>query len=321
MCQIVFGNRKIKPVTSTNLLNSRTGIIFNIQRYALNDGPGIRTTVFLKGCPLRCRWCQNPESFHLRPEIGFRCERCLNCNVCLEACPKDAIVSGDVYRVDPSRCNACGACVDVCPAGALFAIGRRYTVAELVSEVQRDAAFYAESGGGVTLSGGEPLLQFEFAHAFLAACKKAGLNTAIETNGFMPKEKYAGLLPFLDHIYFDLKIMTSSDHKRLTGVDNGAILENARWLVESGAPIVFRVPLVTGMTATEPNIHAMSRFLQTLRVTRVELCPYQDGWEKKLAWLAAPPPSLNMPAMPAEEISRVADIFSESGITAQSGGS
>lgn len=305
-------------MTKSNLQASPTGIIFNIQRYALNDGPGIRTTVFLKGCPLRCRWCQNPESFHLQPEIGFRSERCLNCNACLDVCPRDAIIPGNTYRVDPSRCNGCGACVDVCPSGALFTIGRRYTVPELLFEVQRDAAFYAESGGGVTLSGGEPLLQFDFVLAFLKACKEAGLNTAIETNGFMPKEKYAELLPFLDHIYFDLKLMTSSEHKQLTGTDNGTILENARWLVESAAPVVFRVPLINGMTTTESNIHGVGKFLQSLQVTTVELCPYQDGWEKKLTWLAAPPLPLNMPTMPAEEISRVVDMFFKWGITAQS---
>ncbi len=305
-------------MTSSNLQTSPTGMIFNVQRYALNDGPGIRTTVFLKGCPLRCRWCQNPESFHLQPEIGFRRERCMNCNSCLDICPRDAIIPGDAFRVDPVRCNACGACVDVCPSGALFSIGRRYTVAELLSEVQRDAAFYAESGGGVTLSGGEPVLQFEFVLAFLKACKEAGLNTAIETNGFMPKEKYAKLLPFLDHIYFDLKLMSSADHKQWTGTDNAAILENARWLVESGAPVVFRVPLIDGMTAIEPNINAIGLFLKKLNVTYVELCLYQDGWEKKLTWLAVHPLPLNMPTMSTEEIGWVIDLFSRLGITARS---
>jgi pyruvate formate lyase activating enzyme len=208
--------------------------------------------------------------------------------------------------------------VDVCPSGALFSIGKRYTVAELLSKVQRDSAFYSESGGGVTLSGGEPVLQFDFVLAFLKACKEAGLNTAIETSGFMPKEKYAELLPFLDHIYFDLKLMKSSEHKQWTGANNDTILENARWLVESKAPVIFRVPLINGMTAIESNTNAIGIFLKGLDITKVELCPYQDGWEKKLTWLAAPPLPLNMPTMSTEDTSRVIDMFSKLGITAQS---
>ena len=259
-------------IMNNNPQASPTGIVFNIQRYALNDGPGIRTTIFLKGCPLRCRWCQNPESLQLQPESGFR-------------------------------------------NGAPITIGRSYRISELLNKVKRDAPFYQESGGGVTLSGGEPMLQFEFVRAFLQAAREAGLNTAIETNGLSTPQRYAALLPLLDHIYFDLKLMDPAEHRRLTGVDNNQILENARWLVKSNAPIGFRVPLVTGMTADETNIQHISEFLMGLGIHEVEVCPYQNGWEAKLAWLKTSQSPLGLPSMTDMEVEQARTLFREHGIT------
>lgn len=268
-----------------------SGLIFDIQRYSLDDGPGIRTTVFLKGCPLRCRWCQNPESLRAEPEIGFRVERCIGCKTCLRACPRDAVKDEGSPRTDLSRCNICGKCAETCPTTALFLIGRYYSVAELLEEILRDSVFYDESAGGVTLSGGEPTQQFEFTRAFLEACRKEGLDTAIETNGFVALERLKALLPLLDHIYFDLKIIDHDSHNRLTGVKNKSILENARWLAEQGAPVTFRMPVVPGMTATQANVGAIGRLLNELEVYEVQLCPYQNSWISKLSWLHPNPKS------------------------------
>ncbi len=295
------------------------GWVFDIQHFSLDDGPGIRTTVFMKGCPLRCRWCQNPESLSAEREIAFRAERCMDCCACLDVCPLDAIIPGDAYRIDRSRCNDCGTCVEVCPTKALFIIGRSYSIADLVSDVQRDAAFYEESGGGVTISGGEPTLQFDFLLAFLRACKEAGLHTAIETNGFTTQKKLAVLLPFLDHIYFELKVIARDEHLMLTGASNVRILDNARWLAESGALVIFRVPMVAGMTATEKNISALGAFLNELGVTGIEICPYQNNWVGKLSWLQRTrDPVELLPPLSEKETLAVVKAFSQQGIVARS---
>lgn len=262
-----------------------TGIVFDIQRYSLGDGPGIRTTVFFKGCPLRCAWCQNPESLRRAPELAFRSERCVDCRACADVCPNDAIRTGGVPRLDRSRCDGCGACVEACPTQAVTTIGRRYTVAELVETVAEDRAFYESSGGGVTLSGGEPTSQFTFVRAFLAACRAEGLHTAIETSGHVDRARLAELLPLLDVIQFDLKLADTTEHGRLTGVGNRKILENARWLAAVGAPVAFRIPLVPGVTDTETNLRETAAFLTGIGVHRVEICPYHTGWERKLRWL------------------------------------
>ncbi|MBI5118881.1 glycyl-radical enzyme activating protein [Candidatus Poribacteria bacterium] len=297
-----------------------TGLVLDIQRYSLDDGPGIRTTVFLKGCPLSCRWCQNPESISPAPEIGFRAERCIGCRTCQKACPADAIMFDNADRIDRGRCTACGACAEGCPSRAMFAVGKRYSISKLLEEVKRDAAFYEESGGGVTLSGGEPTLQFDFTLAFLKACKEAGLNTAIETNGLAASDNLRKLLPYLDRIYFDLKIINSVEHQRLTGADNRQILENARMLVECRAPVDFRLPVVPSMTANKANISEIGVFLKKVGVREIGLCPYHENWVTKLSWLGrrdSPPAELQKP-LTSEELLSVIDMFSQEGINARS---
>lgn len=293
-----------------------TGVVFDIQRYSLGDGPGIRTTVFMKGCMLRCRWCQNPESLALQPEIAFRRERCIHCGTCLRTCRKGAIRTGEGYRVDPDRCDTCGMCAGACPTKALFILGQLYTVTELLSEVQADALFYAASGGGVTLSGGEPTLQFDFVRAFLQACKEAGMRTAIETNGFVEAEKLRLLLPWLDQVYFDLKFVSPDEHRQNTGVDNGRILQNACWLASSGIPLTFRVPVVPGITDTASNIHAIACYLRRLGVTEVGLCPYQDSWERKLSWLHTAQAPLGKRRLTPTQTGFVIQAFASEGILA-----
>ena len=298
-----------------------TGLVFDIQRFTLDDGPGIRTTVFLKGCPLQCRWCQNPESISAAPQIGFRAARCIGCRRCADACERNAILPGAEQRIDPNQCDTCGACVEVCPSRALFAVGRQYAVAELVTEVERDAAFYEQSGGGVTLSGGEPFEQFEFVQAFLRVCKDRGLHTAIETNGFTTPDRLEALLPYLDRIYFDLKVIDDDEHRRLMGVGNAPILANARRLVAIDAPVIFRVPVVPGMTATDENVRALSNFLHELGVSEVELCPYRNDWLRKLNWLRPSPiPALDIPSLTDEETLAVGKTFARLGIATRAHG-
>lgn len=293
-----------------------TGVVFDVQRYSLGDGRGIRTTVFMKGCNLRCRWCQNPESFSIKPEIAFRSDKCIQCGACGEACPRNAIKTNGTLGTNPDLCISCGACAKVCPTKARYLIGQSYTVAELLSVVERDAIFFSESGGGITLSGGEATVQFNFVKAYLQACKGAGLNTAIETNGFTTPEKMSSLVPFLDNIYFDLKIMASDDHLRFTGVRNEYILENARWLMRSGAPVTFRIPLIPGMTSSQDNISGIGRFLNEFGVAEVELCPYQDSWERKLSWLNTPHKPLWLPLVSPEEVMEVVGLLASFGIAA-----
>lgn len=297
----------------------RTGVVFDVQRYSLDDGPGIRTTVFLKGCPLRCAWCQNPESLRRGPSIAFRAERCLEDGACQRTCPRAAIAPGRGFRIVPDRCDGCAACVEACPSMALTLVGRRMTVAELLAVVLRDAPFHAASGGGVTVSGGEPTMQRDFLAAFLAACNREGVHTALETSGFSGRAALSRLLPSLDRIYLDLKVISPGEHRRLTGVDNRRILANARWLARSGAPVTFRMPLVPGMTMTDRNVEETAAFLTTLGVRDLELCPYHDGWRPKLAWLGPDQdrPELSPPSPGA--VQRVVAAFAASRITARAG--
>ena len=306
----------LKQITAIDKEDNLTGVVFNIQRYSLGDGDGIRTTVFMKGCNLRCRWCQNPESFSANPEIAFRSDKCIKCGACKEVCPRKAINPEANLASNPDLCISCGDCAIVCPTKARYMIGRNYTVAELLAEVQRDAIFFKESGGGITLSGGEATQQFEFVQAFLMACKGAGLHTAIETNGFTTPGRLSALIPLLDRIYFDLKIISSDEHRRFTGATNEAILENASRLVNSGAAVTFRIPLIPSMTFNQDNINGIGSFLNELGVSEVELCPYQEYWESKLKWMNTEHKSLGLSLLSTEEIGDVVGLFKSYGINA-----
>lgn len=296
--------------------DSLTGVVFDIQRYSLGDGRGIRTTVFLKGCNLRCRWCQNPESLSNKPEIAYKRDKCINCGFCSQVCQTNAIRKDRVLEYNMDLCAFCGECTKVCPTKARYIVGKNYTVAQLLTEVERDAIFYRESGGGITLSGGEATLQYEFVQAFLKACKEAGFNTAIETNGLISRERMESLLTQLDQIFFDLKIISAIDHQHFTGADNAVILENAQWLVKSFAPIKFRIPLIPGITSTRSNIHEIGRFLNGLGVEEVELVPYQNNWECKLRWLNTSHKPLGLSLLSPEEMQDIVNLFSVYGITA-----
>ncbi|HHE72079.1 MAG TPA: glycyl-radical enzyme activating protein [Chloroflexi bacterium] len=251
-------------------MTSLSGLVCNIQRFSLHDGPGIRTTVFLKGCTLRCFWCHNPESIRLTQELRLYPDRCIGCGACVEVCPTGAqgLSPEGELQFDRERCQACGACVEVCFAGARELSARRMTVPEVVAEVLQDRAFYESSRGGVTLSGGEPALQPEFSYEILAQCREAGVHTAIETAANVRWENLARLMPVTDMVMMDLKQMDPQKHRWATGATNTLLLANARRLVETGKPIVFRTPVVPTVNDTPEEIAAIAAFVREMVLLR-----------------------------------------------------
>jgi pyruvate formate lyase activating enzyme len=242
-----------------------TGIVFNIQRFSIHDGPGIRTTVFLKGCSLHCYWCHNPEGIRPEPEIQFYPERCIGDGECARVCAHGAqqIIDGKhLYLRD--LCQTCGECVEVCYAGAMELTGKDMTVQQVVDEVLRDCAFYETSGGGVTLSGGDPIVQRDFSLAILEKCKAEGLHTAIETTANCRWDHLEPLLAYTDLVLMDLKHMDDGRHRQATGVGNRRILGNARRLAEAGKLLVFRIPVIPGVNASPEEIAAIARFVRAL---------------------------------------------------------
>ncbi len=245
------------------------GTITAIQRFSIHDGPGIRTTVFFKGCSLRCFWCHNPETLRPAPELQFLPGRCITCGACVEVCPTGAgrLVDGRIQH-DAALCAACGNCVDVCYAEARVLVGRRVSAADLVREILQDAAFYETSGGGVTLSGGDPVLQGEFAYAVLAGCKAAGVHTALETAGHYPWSLLERLLPVTDLVMLDLKHLDPEKHRAATGATNARVLEAARRLADTGIPLLLRTPVIPGVNDTEADLLALADFVRALRRRR-----------------------------------------------------
>ena len=263
-------------MTPGGLLNP--GIVFDIRRYAVHDGPGIRTTVFFKGCALSCWWCHNPESQDPGPEVIVRPDRCIRCGACVAACDRGAaLLTPDGPDADRDRCRGCEThvCAAVCYAEAREVAGRAVSVEEVASLAARDLPFYEDSGGGVTLSGGEPLLQHEFAAALLAALKARGIHTALDTCGHAPWEAIERLRGDVDLFLYDVKLMDEERHRRFTGVGNRRILENLRALSAGGHRIVLRVPVIPGVNDDDANVGAMAAMAASLpRVDGVDLLPY-----------------------------------------------
>ena len=255
------------------------GTVFNIARFAIHDGPGIRTVVFLKGCPLRCAWCSTPESHLLSPEMGYHADRCIRCGRCVEVCPPKAITLTEDHGVitDKKLCDGCGRCVEVCPVGARTMLGIEMTVEEVLTEVEKDALFYWNSGGGMTLSGGEPTMQPEFSGEILKTCQERGIHTAMETCGHVQWEVLDGLARHLDLVYVDVKHMSSVAHKTVTGKGNELIRENIEKIaaIHPDTELVIRVPVIPGCNDSAENIIKTARFVGQLKgVERIELLPY-----------------------------------------------
>ncbi len=260
------------------------GMIFDIKRYSINDGPGIRTTVFFKGCPLHCRWCHNPEGQSKNPEVIVRASRCLkDCSECLGICPEGTLSKrGAVLALDRARCTVCGECAEICPTQAIEIVGRRLSAVELVQELEKDRIFFEESGGGVTFSGGEPFSQPEFLAEVLALCRSMGIHAAVDTCGLAAPDVLARSAAVVDLFLFDLKTMDEQKHLAFTGESNLLILENLRRLAAQGKKIVVRIPVVSGINDDPINIRDTAAFLHTLDgVSEISLLPYHRlGREK-----------------------------------------
>ena len=253
------------------------GLVFNIQRFSLHDGPGIRTAVFMKGCPLRCRWCHNPEGLLPIPELEYNAAKCIGCGRC-SVCPKLChVTENGVHLFDRTECVKCFRCTDACPAGALLQAGREYTVDEVMKTVDSDRAFYENSGGGLTLSGGEPLLQPDFSKALLEAAKGRGLNTAVETSGYAPEKVIKEISPLVDVFLYDVKLTNDEDHKKYTGVGRDVILSNLRLLNGEKRQIVLRCPIIPAVNDNEDHFDAIAELANELEsVVRIDLEPYHD---------------------------------------------
>jgi pyruvate formate lyase activating enzyme len=260
-----------------------TGTVLNIQHFSVNDGPGIRTTVFMKGCPLHCAWCHNPESISSSREIVLRPDRCIRCGECMTVCKNDAIhrINGS-YVHHLEKCMKCGECVEVCAADARTIIGTEMTVEDVMKEIRKDVVFYNQSNGGVTFSGGEPLLQSEFLLALLKACRQEGIHTTVDTAGFTTASILKSIAEYADLFLYDLKILDESKHREFTGVSNQIILNNLRLLVEWKRQVVVRVPFIPTINDNEENIRALGEFLHSLKaIQELHILPYhKSGIEK-----------------------------------------
>ncbi|MGQ9648234.1 MAG: glycyl-radical enzyme activating protein [Thermodesulfobacteriota bacterium] len=302
-----------------------TGLIWDIKKYAIHDGPGIRTLVFLKGCPLRCLWCCNPESQDLRPEIIWLAENCIRCNRCLDMCPSHAISegAGQKKRIDRNLCDFCGICVNRCPNQALNLVGKRMTVDEVLKEVVEDSIFYTRSGGGLTLTGGEPTAQPDFAYELLRQYKvrERGRHTALETCGFVDWPTLSHLLEYTDLVLYDIKHMDSGCHFRLTGVSNELILQNARRIAKSCSHLVIRLPLIPGINDTEENIRRTASFaLKLPGVEEIDLLPYHRLGEPKYGRLGREYPFVGTIALSPSRLAEIRSLVESYGLRVNVGG-
>ena len=289
------------------------GFVFEVKRFAVHDGPGLRTTLFLKGCPLRCPWCQNPEGLHLEPRLWYKEADCLRCGNCVAACQERALALDERVHIDQAACVLCGRCLDACPTGALLLDGHEVSADEAEETLLQDAVFYAE-GGGITLSGGEVMAQWPFALELLRRMRARGVDTAIETCLLVKQDVLSRFLELVDHFIVDIKYFDGAEHRRVLGESNELILANYRYLVGKSADVLVRTPLIPGYTATEANIRAIARFVRlTDASARYELLNFNPLCRSKYAALEEDYPVSGQP-FSAGEMEAFYAILREEGI-------
>lgn len=294
-----------------------TGLLLEPKRFAIHDGPGIRTTFFFKGCVLKCIWCHNPESISPKPQMGYYAHKCINCGECADVCPVKAhTFSADgIHQFDPLLCSDCGKCEDVCLGKALKQYGKEMTVDEVMKIALEDLTFYQESNGGVTLSGGEPLMQIDFAAALLKELKKANIHTAVDSCANVATDRFDKVLPYTDMFLIDFKHADSSEHKKLTGSGNELICKNLQWLSGQGARVEIRIPVVPGCNDSVENMEMTAGFLGRLHLEAVRLLPYHSLARSKYLALNMTDTLPGVLAPAPEQLARFAEILQRRGIT------
>lgn len=297
-------------------------IIFNVQKFCVHDGPGIRTTVFFKGCPLHCLWCHNPEGQTHAKQLLWNHEKCMLCGRCIEICPAHAIGRSDgTLSYDARLCLRCGRCAEACVNNAREIVGVEYTIGELLDEIERDRPFYDQSGGGVTLSGGEAMSQIEFVAELAAACRKRGISVAVDTCGAAPFGDFERIMPYVERFLYDVKVMDPALHRRYTGRDNRQILDNLRRLAADGANVNLRLPLIEGVNADDANIGAVIELAAQLHIRDVNLLPYHKIGQDKYARLRRRRRQTEMAAPSQARMDQIRTMFEERGFCVRIGGS
>lgn len=289
-------------------------LVFDVQRFSIHDGPGIRTVVFFKGCNLTCPWCQNPESIALKHEIAYYPDRCTGGRDCVTSCSGGAITFDNGFHIDRSRCSDCDDCTVLCHSDAIRLIGKEYKPEDLMEEIMRDMDYYETSGGGVTFSGGEPTLHHDFLLEMLTLCKAKGIHTNIETNGYFNWQRFERLLPLLDLIYFDIKIADDTQHKHYLSKSNDKIVSNIAKLVGAGAPVEFRIPLIPEYTATLHNLNGILEILKNNNIDKVHLLPYHSMGESKAEKVDSPLAKLGLSTFSPLEIIGFQHFFEKKNI-------